>query len=765
MRRLLLVLVCLATLHAVGCAPSNESGGDVTSDDAGTEGDAPIDDAVIGDVVSGEDVSPDAPDVANDDADSDATADATDAGSEPAPSIGAALDCRIGEPPNRSVSPGTDLMRVTLTDPDAVCNDGSPGVVYVRPGSGANADRWVVWLEGGGGCTSSANCAERWCGDRVPTTAAKMSSQWAPQGIVGTGIFDRAPRRAVNRFADWSHAVVYYCSSDGWTGERDHDRLVDATGAWPDYSIRFRGRAILDAAVEALRTGAISDDGQVAMPSLDDATQVLWTGTSAGGAGARLNADRVFDTLREANPDVDLRLVVDAGFVPRLAGGVLTDEDLAAFYEGSLEVATGLWGSTSDASCLDAHSDDVAFCFDSTHVLLHHVVARTFLKMDVSDSVNSPGVYPDDEAFEAAVRDTLAELADGTFVHEEPDVMPPEVIFAPDCRHHVALESSEFFDIALEDESGAVSFHDALAAWADDDVVGAYIDGDGVAPASTCEPPRTTPWPTTPGRHDVVLDVDGVSRRAHVVVPTGFEPDTPSPSLLVFHGASGQARGFADDLTELRRLADARGWLLVFAQGLDNVLGTSSWAWSTEPNVDEWPDDVPDDIGYVLALVQAARDHLGADPNAVHLAGFSKGGRMVHRVAAEYPARFRGIAVVASSTGATIGDDPEFYVTGTPSGSVAALLVHGTDDPLLPIEGSDDLTAFSAGVESWRVANGCEARADRETIGPALVADYAGCSAPTRAIEVTGLRHQWTENGAAVGFSMSAEVMAFFADD
>jgi hypothetical protein len=42
---------------------------------------------------------------------------------------------------------------VRVADSSALCLDGSPAAFYIRPGSNANAAKWIVHLEGGGWAT------------------------------------------------------------------------------------------------------------------------------------------------------------------------------------------------------------------------------------------------------------------------------------------------------------------------------------------------------------------------------------------------------------------------------------------------------------------------------------------------------------------------------------------------------------------------------------------------------------------------------------
>src|SRR5262245_20217121 len=97
-------------------------------------------------------------------------------------------------PPRKSstgaVRKGTDLMKVTLDlalHPDAICNDGSPGVIYVRRASApADANKWALYLQGGGSCHSFEDCLARWTHKGSNYGAHKMSTdtRLAPAGGV-----------------------------------------------------------------------------------------------------------------------------------------------------------------------------------------------------------------------------------------------------------------------------------------------------------------------------------------------------------------------------------------------------------------------------------------------------------------------------------------------------------------------------------------------------------------------------------------------------
>lgn len=62
------------------------------------------------------------------------------------------------------------------TYPMAKCLDGTQGGFYIAAGTGANASRWMVHTQGGGWCTSDADCLGR------SKTPLGSSSGWAATG-------------------------------------------------------------------------------------------------------------------------------------------------------------------------------------------------------------------------------------------------------------------------------------------------------------------------------------------------------------------------------------------------------------------------------------------------------------------------------------------------------------------------------------------------------------------------------------------------------
>lgn len=86
--------------------------------------------------------------------------------------------------------------------PQAQCLDGTPGGYYFAPGSGADAGKWLIHLQGGGWCINLDDCLAR------STTELGSSTSWPATGCPTddggcAGMYNADP--AINPyFATWT---------------------------------------------------------------------------------------------------------------------------------------------------------------------------------------------------------------------------------------------------------------------------------------------------------------------------------------------------------------------------------------------------------------------------------------------------------------------------------------------------------------------------------------------------------------------------------
>lgn len=143
---------------------------------------------------------------------------------------------------------------------------------------------------------------------------------------------------------------------------------------------------------------------------------------------------------------------------------------------------------------------------------------------------------------------------------------------------------------------------------------------------------------------------DGALRIYDVRTPPGYDGVTKRPALLFLHGRGGsrfswRAAAYDDAL-------DAKGYVALYWQGRYVDLGDGTAIFSTY--YVDGANGVPDETD-VLACLDDALLHLAIDPERVHLAGFSQGGRGALQIGLENPDRFASLTSVAGPTDAFQG--------------------------------------------------------------------------------------------------------------
>ncbi|MFF4471664.1 alpha/beta hydrolase family esterase [Streptomyces sp. NPDC001599] len=173
------------------------------------------------------------------------------------------------------------------------------------------------------------------------------------------------------------------------------------------------------------------------------------------------------------------------------------------------------------------------------------------------------------------------------------------------------------------------------------------------------------------------LRVDGDTRQYLLHRPPDPTPaadgdDGPRPLLIAFHGRGADAAELRAK-TRLERAATARGMLVAFPEGLGHGWGAGTRATKQRP-------DPGLDVRFTEALIKHLVRTERADPGQVYVAGFSNGGSMALRMAAERPALLAGAASVS-------GQLPTGDAAMEPTGPVPVMVVYGADDPVRPLAG------------------------------------------------------------------------------
>eukprot|EP00928_Gymnodinium_smaydae_P045833 TRINITY_DN30507_c0_g1_i1.p1 TRINITY_DN30507_c0_g1~~TRINITY_DN30507_c0_g1_i1.p1 ORF type:complete len:419 (-),score=38.08 TRINITY_DN30507_c0_g1_i1:94-1314(-) len=172
----------------------------------------------------------------------------------------------------------------------AACLDGSAPGYWIRTATVADdSKRWVLHAEGGGWCYDEASCAER------AKTSLGSSVSWGAttscygkcDGILSDNVVENPD------FHGWNAVWIGYCDGTSMSGNRNgtHQGLY------------YRGRANLDAVLDDLFARG-----------MDKATDVIFTGGSAGGLAVYLGVDHVAERVHKHAPNAKVVGLPDAGY-------------------------------------------------------------------------------------------------------------------------------------------------------------------------------------------------------------------------------------------------------------------------------------------------------------------------------------------------------------------------------------------------------------------------------------------------------------------
>ncbi|MEG3630966.1 alpha/beta hydrolase family esterase [Streptomyces poriticola] len=168
------------------------------------------------------------------------------------------------------------------------------------------------------------------------------------------------------------------------------------------------------------------------------------------------------------------------------------------------------------------------------------------------------------------------------------------------------------------------------------------------------------------------LRVDGRTRNYLLHRPAETAAGRGKPLVIAFHGR-GSTPAELRERSRFEADARARGMLIAYPEGLRKGWGAGTRATAQRPDPDL-------DVRFTEALVAHLVRTEGADPERVYAVGFSNGGSMALRMAAERPALLAGAASVS-------GQLPSGDAAVEPTGPVPVMVVYGADDPVRPLSG------------------------------------------------------------------------------
>ena len=180
------------------------------------------------------------------------------------------------------------------------------------------------------------------------------------------------------------------------------------------------------------------------------------------------------------------------------------------------------------------------------------------------------------------------------------------------------------------------------------------------------------------------IPFNGVVRRYGIHIPSGLTEKSPALVILL-HGRGGDESSMVR-LTEGRfnQYAERYGYIVLYPSALGG-----HWEDGRTDQLFARDGKRREDMEYIAFLVKEMEALYSVDPNRIYIAGFSNGGMLALRLACEMPLPIRGVAAVAASLPVELESRCSVRpgLSPLPEAPVRLLLIHGTQDPVVPFQG------------------------------------------------------------------------------
>ena len=264
--------------------------------------------------------------------------------------------------------------------------------------------------------------------------------------------------------------------------------------------------------------------------------------------------------------------------------------------------------------------------------------------------------------------------------------------------------------------------------------------------------PKNIPEGPKTYKNKMNIRIMGARRTYLVHVPPNYSTQKPLPLVVVIHGAFDTAAGM-EKYSTFSDLADRENFIVMYPNGM-GIFGLFQH-WNAGHCCGKAANDDVDDVGFIAAAIDDVRVRLQIDPDRIYMVGFSNGGMLAYRFAAERGDILAAVAPLAASIGGRPSEDAPQWRIPDPVKPLSVITIHGLADDDIVYEGGVSLhrggtrTFWSVeeSVGFWVRHNGChpDAAATELNQGHVRVHTWGACSDDTEVVlyHIEDWGHVW----------------------
>ena len=228
----------------------------------------------------------------------------------------------------------------------------------------------------------------------------------------------------------------------------------------------------------------------------------------------------------------------------------------------------------------------------------------------------------------------------------------------------------------------------------------------------------------------------GARRKYLLHVPKRYDPSTPTPLVIALHGFVQWPANLMQ-MSRWNDLADEQGFIVVYPAGTGFPI---RWQAARESRGGADPSG---DVRFISDLIDSLEREYNVDLARVYANGLSNGGGMTFVLSCELSERIAAVGMVAGAY---------LYPSEmcNPARAVPAVVLHGTDDPIVPYHGRSEgrggrpFPSVPEWVEALARRNGCLPLPEQlPTRGAVSGVKFAGGETDVVFYTVAGGGHTW----------------------
>jgi len=257
----------------------------------------------------------------------------------------------------------------------------------------------------------------------------------------------------------------------------------------------------------------------------------------------------------------------------------------------------------------------------------------------------------------------------------------------------------------------------------------------------TASLPKNTPEGPKTYKNKMDIRIMGARRTYLVHVPPNYSPKKPLPLVVVIHGAFDTAAGM-EKYSSFSDLADRESFIVMYPNGM-GIFGLFQH-WNAGHCCGKAANDDVDDVGFIAAAITDVRVRLQIDPNRIYMVGFSNGGMLAYRFAAERGDILAAVAPLAASIGGRPSEDAPQWRIPDPVKPLSVITIHGMADNDIVYEGGVSLHrggtrtfwSVNESIDFWVRHNGCHPNAAATELkhGHVRIHTWGACSNDTEVV-------------------------------